>query len=285
MTPHSTNTMFLANPLREVGATLLMLICVVLPLLFTPSLRSDPTNPQPAPAPAPAPAVKFRVLVLTETGGQHGPFVNAARAWLKKCSEENGFELDYIHRADGITEASLASHQLFIQLDYPPYGWNPAAMAAFKSYIEQGKGGWVGFHHATLLGNFDGFTMWPWFSEFMGGIKFDNYIPKFASGTVRVEDKTHPCMKDVPESFVILKEEWYTYNRSPRPNVHVLASVDESSYSPDSKTKMGDHPVIWTNDRMAARNVYIFMGHGPDLFENQTYTIIFRNAVLWTAGK
>jgi type 1 glutamine amidotransferase len=77
----------------------------------------------------------------------------------------------------------------------------------------------------------------------------------------------------------------YTYNRSPRPNVHVLASVNESSYSPDSKTKMGDHPVIWTNDRMAARNVYIIMGHGPDLFENKTYITIFRNAVLWAAGK
>jgi len=32
---------------------------------------------------------------------------------------------------------------------------------------------------------------------------------------------------------------------------------------------MGDHPVIWTNDRMAAHNGYIFMGHGPDLIGKQ----------------
>jgi type 1 glutamine amidotransferase len=92
-------------------------------------------------------------------------------------------------------------------------------------------------------------------------------------------------MKDIPESFVIPKEEWYTYDKSPRPNVHVLASVDESSYSPASDIKMGDHPVIWTNDHMTARNVYIFMGHGPDLFENKSFTTIFRNAINWAGGR
>ena len=71
-----------------------------------------------------------------------------------------------------------------------------------------------------------------------------------------------------------------------RPYEHqVLASVDESTYSPDSKIKMGDHPVIWTNHHVAARNVYIFMGHGPWLFENKAFTTILRNAILWAAEK
>jgi len=48
---------------------------------------------------------------------------------------------------------------------------------------------------------------------------------------------------------------------------------------------MGDHPVIWTNDRFAARNIYVFMGHSPDLFDNQSYTAIFRNAIFWAAGR
>ena len=79
--------------------------------------------------------------------------------------------------------------------------------------------------------------------------------------------------------------QWYTYDQSPRPNVRVLANVDESTYSPVSTVKMGDHPVVWTNEHVAARNVYIFMGHGPELFENQAFTTIFRNAVLWAASK
>jgi len=228
---------------------------------------------------------KFKVLALAEAGGHHVEFTKAARPWLKQCGEENGFEVDYITNTASITEALLARYQLVLQLDFVPYGWKPNAMAAFKAYIEEGRGGWVGLHHATLLGNFDGYPMWPWFSDFMGTIKFKNYIPKFTSGTVRVEDRAHPCMKGVPESFIISREEWYTYDRSPRANVHVLASVDEDTYPDPSAVRMGDHPVIWTNERVAARNVYIFMGHGPWLFENEAFTTIFRNAILWAGEK
>jgi uncharacterized protein len=225
----------------------------------------------------------FRVLVLAESGGHHVAFTQAARPWLRRLGEENGFELDYLSDTSPLTPVLLARYQLVLQLDFVPYGWKPEARAAFKDYIEQGKGGWVGLHHASLLGDFDGYSVWPWFYDFMGQIKFRDYIPKFAAGTVRVEDKTHPCMKGVPESFVIPREEWYTYDRSPRTNVQVLASVDEASYVPASSIKMGDHPVIWTNPHVAARNIYIFMGHGPDLFENPAFTTILRNAILWAA--
>src|ERR1044071_439620 len=230
-------------------------------------------------------AQKFKILTLAESGGHHIEFSKAARPWLKKCGEENGFEVDYITNTAAISEALLSKYRLVLQLDFVPYGWKPEAMTAFKTYMEEGRGGWVGLHHATLLGEFDGQPMWPWFYDFMGSIRFKNYIPTFASGVVRVQDKTHPCMKDVPESFEITREEWYTYDRSPRQNVRVIASVDESSYSPDSQIKMGDHPVIWTNERVSGRNIYIFMGHGPWLFENKAFTTILRNAILWGAEK
>jgi type 1 glutamine amidotransferase len=231
-----------------------------------------------------APKPAFRVLALAEAGGHHVAFTAAARPWLRKCGEEIGFTVDYLTNTVPITSSFLNRYQLVLQLDFVPYGWTTEAMAAFKSYIEEGRGGWVGLHHASLLGDFDGYPMWPWFSEFLGTIKFKNYIPKFASGTVRVEDRSHPCMKDVPESFVIPREEWYTYDRDPRPNVHVLASVDESTYSPTTDVRMGDHPVIWSNPPVKARNVYIFMGHGPDLFESQAFTTLFRNSLLWAAS-
>jgi type 1 glutamine amidotransferase len=47
---------------------------------------------------------------------------------------------------------------------------------------------------------------------------------------------------------------------------------------------MGDHPVIWSNPAFPTRNIYIFMGHSPDLFNNIVYTMLFRNAVFWAAG-
>ena len=139
---------------------------------------------------------QFRVVALAEAGGIHRPFVDAAKVWLQKLATDRNFTVDYIENADKIDDDFLSHYQLFIQLNYPPYGWTPRAVAAFEKYIEQGRGGWIGFHHATLLGEFDGTKMWPWFSQFMGGIRFTDYIPKFATASVIVEDPTNPAMKN-----------------------------------------------------------------------------------------
>lgn len=228
---------------------------------------------------------RFHALVLFENGGHHLEFTNAAQPWLSKLAEDSNFTVDYITKTDSVNEVFLSKYQLIIQLDYPPYGWTNDGAKAFEEYIKKGRGGWIGLHHATLLGNFDNYPMWQWFSDFMGGIKFKNYIPSFAAAQVKIEDANHPCMKNLPAAFTIQKEEWYTWDKSPRNNVHVLASVDESSYIPGSTIKMGDHPVVWTNEHFRARNIYIFMGHGPDLLENKFYTTLLINAIFWAAGK
>ena len=227
----------------------------------------------------------FKVLAIAESGGHHIEYSKAAKIWLDKQAVEGNFSIDYIENTDKINDAFLAQYQLFIQLDFVPYAWKPEAITAFEKYIREGKGGWIGFHHATLLGEFDGYKIWPWFSDFMGGIKYKNYIGEFAAGQVHVEDRKHPVMKGVPASFLVKKEEWYTYDKSPRPNVEVIASVDESTYSPDSKIKMGDHPVIWSNRKVKAKNIYIFMGHSPVLFESEAYRTIFKNAIFWASKK
>lgn len=251
-----------------------LLLCLLIADMLLPCpIRAEPAK------------VKFRVVAIAEAGGIHKPFVDAAKVWLANEAKADGFTIDYIENTDPINDAFLSRYQLFIQLNYPPYAWKPEAVKAFEKYIDEGRGGWIGFHHATLLGEFDGYPMWPWFSEFMGGIRWKNYIATFATGTVKVEAPEHPVMRGAPAKFVVKDEEWYTWDKSPRGNVHVLASVDENTYSPDTKIKMGDHPVIWSNEHVKARNVYIFMGHHPDLFENPAFTTIFHNAILWASQR
>lgn len=225
---------------------------------------------------------KAKVLVLTERGGQHGGFTDAGLKWLAAEGAKGNFSITEINNARNITEAYLSQFSLVIQLDFPPYTWPKEAEDAFVKYIEEGRGGWIGFHHATLLDEFDGYPMWQWFSDFMGGVRFKNYIAPLADGTLIVEDKQHPVMKDVPASFVVPDDEWYTYDKSPRPNVHVLANVDESSYTPASDIKMGDHPVVWVNESKKARNVYFQIGHSSKLYETEGFTTMFRNAINWT---
>lgn len=227
-----------------------------------------------------------RILVLSENKGHHVRYTHRATLWLNQLAADSALTIDYIQNTDPIDDTLLSRYQLFIQLDYPPYGWSKTATEAFEKYMKHGKGSWMGFHHASLLGEFDGYPLWNWFSDFMGGVRYKNYIASFATATVIVEDQDHPVMRGMPPAFTIYNEEWYTYDHSPRNSVHVLAHVDESSYVPDSSIKMGDHPVIWSNPTFATRNLYIFMGHSPDLFDNPAYTQLFRNAIFWSlAGR
>jgi hypothetical protein len=231
------------------------------------------------------PAERFRVLVLSETGGHHVEYSAAAKIFLDSLAVNKHFAVDYIHDTKLMDTNFLNKYRVFIQLDYPPYGWGDTAMNAFVAYMNDRSHGWIGFHHATLLGTFDGYPMWNWFSSFMGDIQFKNYIATFADARVNVEDVKHPVMRGVTSPITIEKEEWYTYNKSPRAKVHVIASVDEKTYRPESGIVMGDHPVVWTNESMPARNVYMFMGHGPWLFKNAAYRQIFANAIEWASGK
>jgi type 1 glutamine amidotransferase len=229
--------------------------------------------------------VTYRVIALAEPGQTlHQGFVDAAMDWLQKKGAEEGFAVDYIRTTDPIDDEFLAAHKVFIQLNYPPYRWTPVAEAAFRKAMSQGTIGWIGFHHASLLGKFDGFEMSPFFHEFMGNIVFKSYIPDFATGTVHVEDAAHPVIEGLPQSFRIENDEWYTYDRSPRPDVHVLANVDENSYEPARTVKMGDHPVIWTNPHYKARNVYFQFGHKGALLQNAYFRQLFLNSIHWLAG-
>ena len=128
--------------------------------------------------------------------------------------------------------------------------------------------------------------MWPWFSDFLGGIRFGNYIAGLSDGTVRKEGR-HPALRGLPDTFRIEADEWYTYDRDPRdhPDIQVLATVDEASYSARTTVKMGDHPVIWTNRSKPARNLYVQFGHSPSLVENPDFRTLMTDALRWAAGR
>lgn len=227
-------------------------------------------------------AAPRKVLVLAERGGLHEGFTAAALKWLEMQKERFNMELTVLNSAKDIPEGELEKYHLVLQLNYPPYAWSGAAQKDMQDYIDRGIGSYIGFHHATLLGEFDGYKMWDWFSDFMGKIRFKNYIAGKSDGTVEVENRLHPVMKDIPGTFVIPDDEWYTYETNPRPNVQVLAHVDEASYTQRTDIKMDDHPVIWTNPNKRARNIYFQFGHSQLLLENAAFIRMLENSLHWT---
>jgi type 1 glutamine amidotransferase len=224
---------------------------------------------------------KFKAIVLTERGGHHESFVVAGLDWLSQYAKQENFEYIVLNNPDTITKEFLKDYKLFIQLNFPPYMWSDESKAAFEDYIDNGKGAWIGFHHATLLGEFDGYAMWPWFSEFMGGIRFKNYVAARADGEVYIEKKHHPIFAKLPAHFNLPGEEWYTFDKNPREKIEVLATVDENSYKPATDIKMGDHPVIWTNPKKKAKNIYFLFGHHGGLFEVKEFKQLLTNTMKW----
>lgn len=222
-----------------------------------------------------------QLLVLTERTGWHAQFTAAAIAWLKDHSAAKGYAFTEINNTDAITPEFLADFDAILQLDYVPYAWTDAQKEAFEDYIDNARGGWIGFHHATLLGDFDGYKLWPWFSEFMGDILYQNYNAELSDGTVVVEDVEHPVMKGVSPRFVIPDDEWYIYNKSPRPKVRVLAHVDEGTYTIENAVTMGDHPVVWVNENKPNKNVYFQMGHSEKLLSHSDFVTMLSNAIIW----
>jgi uncharacterized protein len=225
---------------------------------------------------------KFKAIVLTERGGNHESFVVAGLDWLKQYAKQENFEYIELNNPDTITKEFLKDYKLFIQLNFPPYMWSDQSKAAFEDYIDNGKGSWIGFHHASLLGEFDGYPMWPWFSDFLGGIRFKNYVAARADGEVHIEKKGHPVFANLPSHFNLPGEEWYTFDKNPREKAEVLATVDENSYKPATDIKMGDHPVIWTNPKKKAKNIYFLFGHHGGLFEVKEFKQLLTNTMQWT---
>ncbi len=100
-----------------------------------------------------------KVLVLAERGGLHEGFTATGLEWLEEQKERLHLELTVLNSAKVIPEGELQKYQLLLQLNYPPYAWSDAARKDLERYIDEGVGGYIGFHHATLLGEFDGYGM------------------------------------------------------------------------------------------------------------------------------
>jgi type 1 glutamine amidotransferase len=223
----------------------------------------------------------FRVLVVASADPDHDPMIIQSKAFLEKIGSENNFEVCFSRDANLINDDTLKNYQVFVQLHLAPFDMTPSQQAALQHFISCG-GGWVGVHAAGLTGTqFKGpdVPYWMWFQKLMGDIIYSPH-PKKQTGIILVEDRKHPVTRNLPASFSFY-DEWYEFNRSPRPNVHVLATADETSYK--QEIPMGDHPMIWTNPSFD-RAVYIAIGHDTTACTDPNFTILMHDAILWAAS-
>lgn len=178
---------------------------------------------QALPQAAPAADEPFSVLVFSKTAGFRHDSIPTGIAAIQALGAEHGFTVDTTEDGGAFTDANLAKYQAVIWLSTTGDVLDGEQQAAFERYI-QGGGGYVGIHAAS-----DTEYSWAWYGDLVGAY-FASH-PANQQATVKVEDHAHPATAHLPERWSRF-DEWYNYQSNPRPDVHVLASLDETSYSP-----------------------------------------------------
>src|SRR3989440_4710539 len=199
----------------------------------------------------PAAAAPFQVLVFSKTTGFRHDSIPAGIAAIRQLGQQNNFLVDATEDDTQFTDTNLARYAavVFLSATGDPVS-TQAEKDAFQRYIERG-GGFVGIHAASD----SGYT-WPWYGQLVG--TYFKQHPAIQQATVRIEDPAHPSTTGLPASW-IRTDEWYDFQTNPRPNVHVLTTLDESTYS--GGTMGADHPNTWCHNFDGGRAWYTGMGH------------------------
>jgi len=185
------------------------------------------------------------ILIFTKTNGyRDGPSIAAATTALRAIIAKRGWSSFVTENGAIFNAAQLARFKAVVGNNTRGNNLLPAQQAAFRRYVEQG-GGFVGIHGAGG----DPHYSWRWYVETLIGAQFAGHtlFPQFQRATVHIEDRTHPATRHLGPLWV-RTDEWYSFARRPRNQAHVLATLDERSYSPKMagvSIAMGaDHPVI-----------------------------------------
>jgi cytochrome c len=217
---------------------------------------------------------RFSVLVFSKTNGFRHSSIPAGVAALKTLGSRYGFDVQATEDATLFADATLARYKVVLFLNTTGPLLSAEQKSAFQRYIRAG-GGFVGVHSAS-----DSEYDWAWYGRLVGAY-FGGH-PRIQQATVRIEDRRHLSTRALPQSWV-RRDEWYNFRSNPRSMVHVLATVDESTYS--GGTMEPDHPIAWCQDFDGGRSWYTAMGHTEDSYDEPLFLDHLLGGILSAAGE
>ncbi|TDE55695.1 DUF1080 domain-containing protein [Nonomuraea mesophila] len=219
----------------------------------------------------PAEAAAFKVLVFSKTAGFRHDAIPAGIQAIRDLGGAGDFDVDATEDSAAFTTGNLAQYQAVVFLNTTGDVLNGSQQAAFESYVD-GGGGYVGVHAAA-----DTEYDWPYYGQLMGAW-FSNH-PAIQQATVRNEDRAHAATAHLGTSWT-RTDEWYNYRSNPRPDVRVLQSLDEGSYSGGS---MGDHPITWCHPQAAGRAFYTGLGHTQESYADPDFRALLLGGIRYAA--
>jgi type 1 glutamine amidotransferase len=215
--------------------------------------------------PASAADAPYDVLVFSKTAGFRHDVIATGIQTIRDLGAANSFTVTATEDANAFTTANLAQYEAVVFLNTTGDVLNSAQETAFESYI-RGGGGYVGVHSAA-----DTEYSWSFYGQLVGAY-FTSH-PAIQQVTARVQDRGQASTAHLPQAWT-RTDELYNYATNPRSTAHVLATLDESTYS--GGTMGSDHPIAWCKTISGGRSWYTGLGHTQASYSEAN----FRNHLL-----
>ncbi|MGX1545950.1 ThuA domain-containing protein, partial [Streptomyces adustus] len=214
-----------------------------------------------------------RVLVFSKTAGFRHDSIPQGIEAVQQLGRANGFTVDTTEDAAAFTGKNLSRYDAVVFMSTTGDVLDAAQQDAFEGYVRHG-GGYVGVHSAAD-------TEYDWaFYGGLAGAYFQNH-PAIQPATVNVEDRAHASTSHLGRTWE-RTDEWYNYRSNPREHAHVLASLDETSYT--GGTMEGDHPIAWCQDYQGGRAFYTGGGHTKESYADPAFRQHLLGGIRWAIG-
>jgi type 1 glutamine amidotransferase len=260
---------------------LLILLSLALALLLgacggdgQDTLRMAPTR---TPCATPARACPARLLVFSKTAEYRHPSIPAAQAAIRQMVAAHGWTADFTEDASAFTDERLARYDAVVFLLTTGDVLNADQQDAFARYIHA-SGGFVGIHSAS-----DTEYDWAWYGGLVGA--HNNPQQKHSSvtrGTIVVANHTDPSTRMLPARWTRV-DEWYNFATNPRPRVHVLLTLDETTYH--GGTMGADHPIAWYRAYDGGRAWFTALGHTAESYSEPLFLAHLWGGIIYAAGR
>jgi cytochrome c len=223
----------------------------------------------------------FRALLFTRAVGYVHDSIPAGIQMFEEEAAEQNIELVQTDDPAVFNDAELAGFDVVIMLQNSGMVWDTDEQRqAMQDYVT-GGGGVVALHNSLDAGIEGEF---PWWDETInGGAHMPGHAVGPQNGTVHIEDPDHPSTQGLPEAWD-RSEEWYNFDPNPRPNVHVLATVDESTYDPGEFAMGEDHPISWCSVASGGKVWATAMGHYSESYSEEGFRDHVMGGVQWASG-
>ncbi len=247
-----------------------------------------------------------RVLVFTRaTGYVHGSIPDAVAA-IRELGGRHGFVVVATDDPDRFAPSELNRYGA-VALVHTSGDVLPRRdqRRALERYLELG-GGVFAVHGAACIDP-EVQASWPWYRSLLGAaftghtagrIYCDAPVPESGGmrragplseapdhaerigdtvavtscepAVIRIEDPRCPAADGFRDGETRI-DEWYGFDENPRGRVHVVATVDESTYEPAAGAMGPDHPIVWWQPVGAGRSVYNAMGHASSTWADPSF--------------